>query len=99
MPHHRGVYLGWPEIRWIYCKYIRIVLDTENHNYFYSKAFGFLFMASASYAVFQFVVIFFNGYNSFIVGMTLNTSATLFQLSILSPCLFGQFLHAWVRAT
>ena len=88
--------MGWPKISWISSKYIRIVEDTENHNHYFSKAFGFLFVASASYAVFQSVVIFFKGYDSFIVGMTLNTSATLFMLSILSPCMFGQFLHLWV---
>ena len=76
----RAACLAWPEISWIYAKYIRIVKDTENHNYFFTKAFGFLFAAAASYAVFQFVVIFFHGYNEFIVGMTLNTSATLFMV-------------------
>lgn len=94
----RMIYYEWPDISWIYLKYIRIWKDVENFNFYGAKSFGFLFLASNSYVVFwcSSVVIFFTGYDSFIIVMTLNTALTLSFLCILLPCIFSGFMVIWV---
>ena len=86
------IYLQWPQISWIYFNYIRICKDIENFNYFFSPVFAFLFLASASYAVFQFVVIYFSGVDTIITLVITNTALTLFFMGILSPSMFSGFV-------
>lgn len=92
----RNVYREWSEMIWIYITYNRMLKDIENFNYFFSKIFGFLFIASSFYTVFQVSVSYLTGMDKVITLIVTNTALPLVFMGIVYPNLFSGFVNMWV---